>query len=947
LLAYLAREPGRAYTRDQLAGLLAGDESADPRAALRLALFEVRRALPAATPSILVAEGDTLALNRVAAYVDVAAFEAATATGTAGVSRAARLYRGDFLEGFPAVSPAFEAWLTGERERLQALGVEALSVLLQQQVSAGAHTSAVQTAVRLLAIDPLQEPAHRTLITLYRRQGRVAAALKQYQACADALRRELGVEPDEATTRLYRELLAARTSSIVRRPTTRRCRADRRMVPTGEADDQPPLVGRRYELRILSEALAVTETSGRVVVLLGEAGSGKTRLVTEAIQRASALGRGVLYGRAYESERILPFGPWLHALRASATRAPETLQEGLAPGWRAQLGRILPEWRAQGRAEAACADDAQGIFDALATLIESLARPRPLLLALEDLHWADEMSLRALAVVGRRLRSLPVLLVASAREEELPDAPRLQRLLHEFQDEPWVTRLAVAGLSRAETGALARRLGAAAGAGGGVQLFERIWRLSTGNPFTIVTAVRALREGHGSDIAGELPLPARVRELVNGRLARLEPASRELLAVAAVAGRDVEWRLLQRASGLGEREVADRLEALVARRFLSASGDRLDFSHDYVRAAVREGLLAPRHRLLHGAVAAAIEALYAADPEPHVFALGTHYATAEVWDRAAGYLPRAGGQAYRASAYTHAVRCFEQALSALAHLPETRDVLEAATDLRLDLRNALFPAGDFERIGKEVEQAATLAARLGDARRLARTAVCRAHYLTEVGRLDEALEASRHARELAGPPGSSRTVQLAHMMDGLNYLSRGDFRKAADILRVRVDEESQVREGYRYLSSAFIDRQLVAALSELGFFAEALTRAEEALRTAEATERPAGVAQALICVGGVLLVRGDFREAVAPLERAFGICERAELGWLAAAAASMLGICNAWGLIHQGQRRSRVLKFERVEGRTDVGQGLVAARVRQGVESDPQALSVRDDVHAR
>jgi len=209
LLVYLALRPGQAYPRERLAALLWGD-TADEQArhSLRQTLCALRKALPPTKPPSLLIRGETVALNPAAVTVDVATFEGLVTQGTPGaLERAAALYQGELLEGLGLREEAFEEWLRAERERLHELAIHALAKLLAHQARTGATEGAIQTAVRLLALDPLQEPVHRTLMRLYVRQGRRGAALRQYQTCLGVLRRELSVEPEPETTRLYHELV--------------------------------------------------------------------------------------------------------------------------------------------------------------------------------------------------------------------------------------------------------------------------------------------------------------------------------------------------------------------------------------------------------------------------------------------------------------------------------------------------------------------------------------------------------------------------------------------------------------------------------------------------------------------------------------------------------------------------------------------------------------------
>jgi DNA-binding SARP family transcriptional activator len=181
LIAYLAVAPGRAHPRDKLAGLLWGDTGDEQaRQSLRQTLVALRRALPATKPPTLVADRDTLALDPAAVEVDVQAFERlAAGTTTKDLERASALYQGDLLEGMRVTEEPFEDWLRTERARLRQLWADVLTRLLTHQSQANETERAVHTAARLLALEPIQEPVHRTLMRLYARQGRRAEALRQ------------------------------------------------------------------------------------------------------------------------------------------------------------------------------------------------------------------------------------------------------------------------------------------------------------------------------------------------------------------------------------------------------------------------------------------------------------------------------------------------------------------------------------------------------------------------------------------------------------------------------------------------------------------------------------------------------------------------------------------------------------------------------------------------
>src|SRR5262245_22788298 len=459
LLAYLALAPGQSHSRDKLAALLWGNRSQSvARTRLRETLFVLRRILAPADPPCLTLTGESIGLVAEAVDVDVVAFERLAGAGEVGtLAGAVDLYRGDFLAGFAFRGTLFEDWLMAERERLRELALEALARLLARQRGAGDAEEALRTALRLIALDPLQESVHRSLMRLYSELGRRGAALQQYQLCERVLRRELAVEPEEETKQLYREIL--------RRPSTIHAPSVARGSPlpgpldaaVGGATDAP-LLGRDPEMARLREVLGdVRRGHGRVVSLIGEAGVGKTRLVGEAGAEIQRAGGPVLVGRCHESEQILAFGPWLGVLTAAQALTESAWLAGLAPAMRRELSRLLPGLAPEDGATAPSPDYLM-LFEGVGLLLGHVASGRPTALILEDVHWADEMTIRLLAFIGRRLHSWPLLLMVTARQEDLVDAPLVQRTLAELEREAHVATLALEPLSRPDTVALVRAL---------------------------------------------------------------------------------------------------------------------------------------------------------------------------------------------------------------------------------------------------------------------------------------------------------------------------------------------------------------------------------------------------------------------------------------------------------------------------------------------------------
>jgi len=870
LLAYLAARPGQAHPRDKLAALFWGGTGQEQaRRNLRHTLFDIRKAVGPSL-GILVAEAQAVALDPVAVDVDVLAFEKLVAQGTAeAFEQAAALYQGELLEGLSVDEPPFEEWLLAERERLRELALEALARLLAHQSNSPATERAIQTAIRLLALDPLQEPAHRTLMRLYARQGRRSAALKQYQVCVGVLRRELGAEPEPETRRLYQDILQQRVTESAEpeaRLSRRVAPRTRPMAPGGEG----PLIGREEELEKLRRALdEVRGGLGRVVVILGEAGVGKTSLVAAVGADVRERGARLLLGRCYESQQILPFGPWVDALRGGdVSHDSETLQE-LAPIWRAELSRLLPEISSPDLP--APSDDLLRLFESVAQLLEQLTIQSPLAVLLEDLHWADEMSLRLFAFVARRTRTASVLIAATAREEELASTPALLRVLDEVATESHFVRMPLSPLSRGDATALVRALARRGTDEAFVaRLSERLWSASAGNPFIIVETMRALDDGAATETAPSLPLPERVRQVIAGRLGRLSKRGQQLAEVAAVIGREFDFPVLQIAAGLGVRDAAEGVEELVRRRVLHGIGERLDFTHERVREVVRDRLLAPHRKFLHSQLARAVEEVYAENLEPHYAALGLHCSEGEIWEKAATYLRRAGLQAGARSAYSEAGAFLMQALGALSHLPATRQTTTMAIDIRLDLRNAFLPLSEWARMGDHLREAEGLARTLGDQHRLGRITNFMLNQCMFTGDYDGAVRFGREALGIARTL-SDRSIEVTATTNlGGAYSALGEFNDAAAFLERNVALEGDLRYerfGSVSIQWAWSGAHLADVLSELGRFDEAIGCVEAVVQIAEEADNPFTLNFGLFNLGRAYLRRGDFARATGVLER--------------------------------------------------------------------------------
>ncbi len=675
LLAYLALERRGVHPRDALANLLWADApEANARATLRQTLSLLNKALG---PGVLETTARTVALVPGALQVDAIEFTLlADADALASLQHAADLYRGELLDALAIDEAPFEEWLLDQRRRLREAMAGVLARLAERHEACGDAVRAIDTAQRLLALDPLDEATHRSLMRLFAAQGRRGAALRQYEVCVNVLQRELDAEPEARTRALFDAVLRQREDLPT--PGERRAGVPERgaaglafAAAVGPAHGAP-LVGRDDILAAMADLLAPSgQPPANTVLLAGEAGIGKSRLVAELAAIAATRSVRVLIGRCHESQHQDPFVPWVDLLRAAGVERDGPLLEELGAPWRRELGRLLPEL---GDAQDQPEDDRQSsghsgrLFDAVVRLVHRLSTRAPLLLVLEDVHWADDLSLRLLATLGRRLQALPVLVVATARDEELAPGSALQRALGELEKHDALLRINLVPLSRADTmallGALVR---ASADEASAARLAEYVWRTSEGNPFVVIETVHAMGSGAAPEAAQQAQgcdgFPRRVRDLIEGHLGRLSPVARRLANAAAVAAGACEFVLLQRAAGLQEQAAAEALDELVRRRVLRAAGELFEFTHDRIRHVAEAGLLAPARSILHAALGEAYESLYGAGISEIYDRLAYHYARSDRSDKAVHYLTRLAERAARAGAHERAMGALDDALA--------------------------------------------------------------------------------------------------------------------------------------------------------------------------------------------------------------------------------------------------------------------------------------------
>jgi len=550
----------------------------------------------------------------------------------------------------------------------------------------------------------------------------------------------------------------------------------------GASDD---FVGRGDALAHLWSAFeAVRAGAGAVALLAGEAGIGKTRTAAELARGARAAGARVLSGWCAEDEGAPPYWPWVQVLRGLLH---EPSARALPPATRDELARLLPEAEAKPRTRGDGGPEARfRLYDAVAALLRVAAAEAPLVVTLDDLHWADASSLRLLVFAARELRHSRALLLCTFRPEDAP-APALVQALAELAREPRHQRLALTGLRRDEVAKLIARTARSEPPSA---LVDAIFERTEGNPFFVQELARMLEAegrlaGSESSEAWRSAIPPAVSDVIVRQLARLAPETRELLGVAAVIGRDFALDVLERASGqAGEAVTRGLVEAERARALRPHPSDPqiFRFAHALIHEVLSESLGRARRRLLHRKVAEVLEAELDARIDPPTAEIARHWwlgAGSADAGRLADASLRAARAAHDRLAYEEAAELCRRGLEELDSLGAAAP--EARCDLLAARARAKFwgGAGDWRA---SADQAVEAAHRIGSPQRLAQMALDING--TEIGIVDrQAVALLEEALAAASDDDKLRARLLAGLANALTW-SPGD----AERVRALADE---------------------------------------------------------------------------------------------------------------------------------------------------------------
>jgi class 3 adenylate cyclase/tetratricopeptide (TPR) repeat protein len=666
-----------------------------------------------------------------------------------------------------------------------------------------------------------------------------------------------------------------------------------------------PLVGREQEIGLLLERWAqVKEGGGQVVLLSGEAGIGKSRLVQVLKEQVATEPQAWLTpcqcSPYHQNTALYPMIDLLERVTLRFEQE-ETLPQKLSKleGFLVQYGLPMAEAVPLFAAllslplpaeyvslHVSPEQQKQMTLHALLTILLRIAAQQPVLFVMEDLHWVDPSTLEFLSLLVDQGPTTRILALLTFRPDFSP---------------PWtgrthLTHVTVHRLPQRQVVEVIRQV--AHGKSLPAEVVEQIVTKTDGVPLFVEELTKMVLEssllqeqGERYALTGLLPplaIPATLQDSLMARLDRLATV-KGLAQLGATLGREFSYALLQAVSPWDEATVQQGLHQLVEAEFLYQRGlppqAAYLFKHALIQDAAYQSLLRSTRQQYHQQIAQVLEAQFPDTVETQPEFLAHHYTAAGLYAQALVFWKRAGERALGRSAYREATVCFEQALRVVQQLPESRATHEQAIDLRFDLRMALMVLGEFRRARDVLHEAATLASTIDDQRRLGWAAGYLTNLFWEMGDQEQAIASGERALEIAAHLNEAALQGIASRYLSRAYQAMGDYRRALDGLRQTASSEH----------SLFF---VVVCLAELGEFAEGIACGEAGIQNAETGGRAWGgrawnLSMMCAAVGRLYLHKGDLHRAIPLLERSLELCRDAYIPLQFSFTAASLGAAYA------------------------------------------------------
>jgi predicted ATPase/DNA-binding SARP family transcriptional activator len=856
-------------SREELCFLFWSDEAqSSARRNLTHLLTHLRLALP--QPDLLDITKENVAFNSQKVRADTAQFDQLLARhkeflpaayddhndlnlALETLAKAIQLYQGPFLSGFTLPNcQEFEGWASQERRGYECRYLEAVLNMIEVYQDYKDYETAITYARRYLEIDNLAEDIHCKLIELYAAKGDNSAAERQFEQLTAILEQELGISPSAKSWSVYQSVLGSR-QSVISLPSQALADRSRTKLDT-------PFIGRAEILRQLDRYLSLARQGRSKIILIGgEPGIGKSRLLQQIASQYRCHAT-ILFSACNPGMQNLPYHPVAEAFRASI--------ENHAPGfkvnplWLAESARLLPEIYTRypdlpQPLPAKPEEARRRLFEALYQLAVSLSSKFcPVLICLDDLHWADATTKEWLVYLGNRLAFeglTHLMVIATYRNDD--EQYRLSEFRFALYRLGVMDELPLEGL---EEDQVCEYLNHLFGSSEDNQaLSTRLLQVSGGNPLFLFEVLRILIDNQNVLLRlpnlDDIPIPKTIQEAIHQRLVSLTSTWRKILEIAAVINRPITNDVIQKATGLSELEILECLEALTTRRLVTEQDGRYQFHHELMRMVIYNELGYDRRRFLHRHCGKILEYLH---PEETTL-LAWHFEQSGDVGKAADYALRSGEKAYKLYAFPETLDMFSRALSLLKleaaglSTPEQLSINYRKQIQALSRRGNAFRAlGDMRSYQNDFEEEAHIARLLGDSKVQAHVYLREANAHRWFCRYVQAQESAEKALQIGRKIGNKLINARARREIGLALRAVGDFSNARQALE-------EALQGFKELGEAGYEIHTLCNLSTLYAYL------------------------------------GDFRSSEQLAASALGCCEQAHLPYLRRIALGDLGVALA------------------------------------------------------
>jgi DNA-binding SARP family transcriptional activator len=673
LLAYLLIHRNTSLSRRQIAFHFWPDSPEKQAFAnLRNLLTQLRNALPYLDSYLLVDRYSLQWSLSLPFYLDVEEFEKAVSNGD--LEKAVNLYKGDLLPD------CYDDWIQPKRESLREEFCNLLEKLIMDLEAARNYEKAIRYAHIFLNHDPLKENTYRHLMRLYALQGERSHAASIYQQCELIMMTELGVETSTETRKVYKQILNTREEA----------------VPSQVERNEIPLVGRDKEWGYLLKCWqSVEEGRPQMALMIGEAGIGKTRLLEEFHGWAFRQGISTAYSRCYSTQGRMAYAPAVSWLRSPSIR--ENLKH-LEPVWLTEIIRLLPELENDFPDLTYPGPIQEGwqqmrLFEALARGIFS--SPSPLLLIIDDLHWADRETISWISYLLRFSPDAELIILGSIRPEEPSSDEIISPLRLDLKREGLINEFELNHFDLKETQELVAVISE-----GSISPDEGklIFSETEGNPLFIVEMIRSRESKKIRDYqissAGlfhcSFSLSGKVEAVIGSRLSQLSSPAQALAALASACGRQFNFPVLLTSWKSSESELICGLEELQKRRILREFGDdTFDFTHDKIREAIYNRLSQAHRKLLHRTLAQSLESGSLGEIDARSGEIANHWMKAGQKKQALPYLFKAGENAVSLYANRDAINYLRTGVNIITSSPPNSYLPESEARIIFDLFDCL------------------------------------------------------------------------------------------------------------------------------------------------------------------------------------------------------------------------------------------------------------------